>query len=332
MRIFINARRALGDCIYFLLVLKKIRDKFPDARINLVSWNSVFELFKESGLANACLSNSQYLELSPAEIRELTGDNDIYIDLQTTPESAIGAKRSRAEEKIAVFLPDTPIPHEEIYTHRLRWKKGEHVRTYLLRSFHQALGTDDEPEPIPIPHPHRLRQKVHLILKGLGFGHGEFLVGIHPGAKDPERRWLPERWATLSDWLSAFHNAKVLLLGSELINWGGKKIADMADNAMISRLARRKPFNLTGATPGPLLLAEVIRQLGLYVGLDTGPTHLAAAVGTPTLGLYRYRSAEHFNAWKIQGPDTRVIARDDLKVLEVQEVTYEIRLLLGLGG
>ncbi|MFC2076370.1 glycosyltransferase family 9 protein [candidate division KSB1 bacterium] len=313
------------------MVLKKIRDKFPQAYITLVSWNSLYELFDRSELLDDCFSNSQYLRMTPSQLQALSQECHIYIDLQTTEESAIGVKRSQAEVKVAVFLPPGPIKYEELYTNSLRIEPGEHVSRYLLRGFQEALGTDPELEPIPIPRPESVVRHVHVLLRELGLGEGEFLAGLHPGAKDAVRRWLPERWAGVVDWLTFSRAARVLLLGTDLVSWGGAEIDDQKDNARIWRLAKKKPVDMTGATPDPVLLAEVIRQMGLYIGLDTGPTHLAAAVGVPILSLYRYHEPAHYDAWKIIAPNSKIITGEELEEVQVDEVTREIKLLLSIG-
>ncbi|GAB3192629.1 glycosyltransferase family 9 protein [Geodermatophilus arenarius] len=102
------------------------------------------------------------------------------------------------------------------------------------------------------------------------------LVALHPGASDPRRRWPAERFAEVAGALAA-EGATVVLVGS-----GGDD--------------RRAADAIRAATAAPLLdlvgrlslsaLAGVLARCRLLVGNDSGPRHLAEAVGTATVGVF----------------------------------------------
>lgn len=100
-------------------------------------------------------------------------------------------------------------------------------------------------------------------------------VALHPGATDPRRRWPPERFAAVADQLCA-EGARPVLVGAA----DERPVADA-----VLAAARCTPLDLTGATDlGGL--AGVLARCALVVADDSGPLHLATAVGTPTVGLY----------------------------------------------
>lgn len=99
-------------------------------------------------------------------------------------------------------------------------------------------------------------------------------IGLFPGAHAPSRRWPPERFADLAGRLGQ-DGARVLLFGSA---------ADRPLAAAIAAAARPAPLDWAGRTPLPVL-AQCFRRLDFLVTNDTGPMHLAAAVGTPLLDL-----------------------------------------------
>lgn len=110
---------------------------------------------------------------------------------------------------------------------------------------------------------------------GLRRGAGERpLVGLVPGAHADARRWPAARFADLASRLGR-SRAQVVLFGSAAERGLAARVAAAADPA---------PVDWSGRTPLPVL-AECFRRLDFLVTNDTGPMHLAAAVGTPLLDL-----------------------------------------------
>ena len=104
----------------------------------------------------------------------------------------------------------------------------------------------------------------------------EPLVAIHPGSPVALKRWRPERYAKLADWLVAQKRANIIFVG---VN------AEMPIIAEIQALMRERAANIAGRT-SLTQLASILQLCQLFIGNDSGPMHLAAAVGTPTIGLY----------------------------------------------
>ncbi len=102
------------------------------------------------------------------------------------------------------------------------------------------------------------------------------LIAIHPGSPIPLKRWLPERYAELADWLIAQKRAEILFVGVK------DEIPIIAE---IQRLMQAESNNIAGKT-SLTQLASILHISNVFIGNDSGPMHLAAAVGTPTIGLY----------------------------------------------
>ena len=102
------------------------------------------------------------------------------------------------------------------------------------------------------------------------------LVAIHPGSPIPLKRWAPERYAELADWLIARKRAQLLFVGVK------DEIPIITE---IQRLMRAASNNIAGKTT-LTELASILHTCNVFIGNDSGPMHLAAAVGTRTIGLY----------------------------------------------
>lgn len=102
-------------------------------------------------------------------------------------------------------------------------------------------------------------------------------IGIHASGGRQVKQWDVERFGELAFRLATAHGATIVLTGGP------------ADRAMVDAVARRVPpeqaIDVAGALDLPTL-AAVLERLDLFVTGDTGPMHLAAAVGTPTVAIF----------------------------------------------
>jgi len=105
-----------------------------------------------------------------------------------------------------------------------------------------------------------------------GFSPGVGHVVVHPGASVPARAWAPERHAALVDALVAA-GRRVVVTGAE------------GERALTRRVARGRALDLGGRT-SLADLADILAGAACLVAGNTGPAHLAAAVGTPVVSIF----------------------------------------------
>lgn len=102
------------------------------------------------------------------------------------------------------------------------------------------------------------------------------LIGLHPGARPPARRWPPDYFAAVADHFARRHSARIILTGGP----GEEPLV----RAVADRMETR-PLDLSGQTSlGGL--AALINELDLFISNDTGPAHLANAVDTPSITIF----------------------------------------------
>jgi len=104
------------------------------------------------------------------------------------------------------------------------------------------------------------------------------LVVLHPGAKFSARRWMPERFAAVAD-------ALVERLGARVIVSGASNEQPVID-AVISAMGRREHATSLAGQTSLGGLAAIIERCDLFVSNDTGPAHIAAALGRPSIVLF----------------------------------------------
>lgn len=161
---------------------------------------------------------------------------------------------------------------------------------------------------------------------------GKRLVAFNPGTSHPSKCWPIERFSELGDYLAARHGCEIVVLGSR----------DEAPLAAAIRQGMTRPVHdLCGCSLGEL--GALLKRSEFLVTGDTGPMHIAAAVGTRVLALYGpispdrsgpvgegHRIAMHeeldccpCNSFKCKNPSFR-LCMELITVAEVQQVATEM--------
>ncbi len=159
-------------------------------------------------------------------------------------------------------------------------------------------------------------------------------VCIHPGASWKPRAWRAERFADIADWIQEHYHAQVLVVGS----------ADERDleAAVRAKVKGRGAFWLAGALTWAEL-AALFEKARLFIGNDSGPAHLAAACGTPSVVLFGPQEPGRFRPWSARSvvlhhrvhccPCRQTVCvhpeNPCVNLIEVGEVQNHVRQLLG---
>lgn len=147
---------------------------------------------------------------------------------------------------------------------------------------------------------------------GLGLPERFWLMVPGASARAPEKRWPVARYAAL---------ARAIALPAVVV--GGPAEAELA--AAIRAVAP-DALDFTGDRSPPPVLAGLARRAAFAIGNDTGPLHLIATMGCPTLALFGPRSDAAIH--RPQGPATSVLAVRDLDRLDVPEVVHALAAFL----
>jgi len=113
-------------------------------------------------------------------------------------------------------------------------------------------------------------------LADAGIGPEVPVLGVAPGASHGPKRWATERFARVADHLASSRDMRILLLGNER----DRPVADEVARAMAN-----PAVDWTGTTDLALLPAAA-QRCALLVSNDSGPMHVATAVGTPVVGVF----------------------------------------------
>ncbi|MDP3143172.1 MAG: lipopolysaccharide heptosyltransferase II [Candidatus Omnitrophota bacterium] len=164
-----------------------------------------------------------------------------------------------------------------------------------------------------------------------GVGRPDFLAVLNPGGNWDLKHWPKEKFAFLTDKLISEFNARVAIVGAA---------KDISLALEIANLMQNKPIILAGKT-NLKQLGALLERANVMVSADSGPMHIACAVGTPTIILFGPTSQEitgpkgkgkciiiqkdtgcKIPCYKLDCPDNRC-----MKIISVEEVVEEIRKL-----
>ncbi len=253
-RILVIRGGALGDFILTLPAIRLLREGYPDNHLEILGYRPIIDIALDAGLADATRS-IEYGPMAgffapgsdlPEDLVDYFSSFDIVISHLYDPDGFLRGNLERAG--VGTLL-------EGIY--KIDEASDEHAARQLARPLEQlALFLDDSAARIPQLDEPRGRR-----------------IAIHPGSGSPRKNWPLDRWAALAESiLDGIPEAEFLVVTGEAE--AGLSFDDWS-----------VPFERAHALPYPDLLVEMSR-CSLYLGHDSGVSHLASAAGLPAILLF----------------------------------------------
>ena len=278
-RVLIRANNWIGDVVMISPAVRALRTHFAGARVAMLAKSWVLETLRgdpsfddliEYDSAGAHRGLRGRLRLAAILGRERF---DLAVLFQKAFDAAALAFLAGVRHRVGYAADRRSL----LLTHALEPPPDDthHVETFL--GIARALGCRiDDPFPtFHLAQEDRLRAQALLAEAGL-LGHAP-LLAVHAGASKEPRAWHAERFAELGRRLARRYGARVILLGSA------------GERDQLQRIAAALPPG-AAFVPGPALpmkvTGAVLETCHLFVGNDSGPMHVAAALGVPTIGIF----------------------------------------------
>jgi heptosyltransferase I len=320
----------LGDVVMSLPALSAIRERFPHARITVAVGKPGAEVIEMSGYADATISVDRvglrdgFKPLSVVRVFQVVKDVrsrkfDFVIDLHSLSETNLLGFLSGARQRLFARRPGRSLDFLASFDRQPPIDKND-PRQHLVDRYLDVLiplGINNPPRvPRLMPRAEDNRA-IDAMLRKSKAETGVPLVGLFPGAGHPGRCWPLERFAQLADFL--IRNDKV-----RPIIFLGPEERHMAPQM---RALFPSPCVILDKLSIPQLAAAQAR-LAVFVSNDTGPAHLAAAVGTPIVVLIDVPTP---HAYVPLGTSQRLMFSESITAIEVEEVYASTRELLSAG-
>ena len=263
-RILVIRGGAIGDFVLTLPALKLLRENFPTAHLEILGYKHIIALAENRFYANATRSIdhaplsrffARNAELT-ADLVEYFGGFDLIISYLFDPDEIFaGNLRRCGAERLIVGSP--------------KFNDEEHAARQLARPLAELGLHLTDAAAFLFPNEED-RSAVAPILKGMDAP----VIAIHPGSGSERKNWPLENWIELGEHIQELGN-KLLVVGGE---------ADEKQMTQLRSHWEKKAVRFVTDLPLPHLAA--VLENAMFVGHDSGISHLAAAAGAKCILLF----------------------------------------------
>lgn len=273
-RVLVVRLRSMGDCLLLTSPLRALKEQFPRFRLTVLAESRFISCFDGNPDIEEVIAvgGSKF-----SVVRGLVGRRfDAIVNLHGGPTSLVYSLAAWGKR---YGLDD--FPYHFIYSGLIpRGPAAGHTVEGTLAWFRWLGVNHGEPPPLYYA-PHANERT--WVLERVGT---EPYVTIHPAAVMDTKRWTPSRFNALARMISGSGWRVVVTAGPGEEDLAREVACDIDPSLLLLGLTIPQ-------------LAELIRGADLYVGNDSGPMHLAAAVGTPVLVPWGSSNAQRWRPWKV---------------------------------
>ena len=320
----------LGDVVLSLPALRAIRTRFPRAKITIAVGKPGADVVNLSGHADETLVVDRvslrdgFKPVSVLRLFKLVKDVrskkfDFVIDLHSLSETNLLGYASGASKRLFARRPGRSLDYLANF-HPKPPVETDHRERHLIDRYLDVLIPLEirDAERLPILKPRRVdNANVERILRKAKADEGAPLIGLFPGAGNPSRCWPLQQFASLADFLIRNDQVKVVVfVGPE-------------ERLLVKDIRQQFPASVVVLDQLTIpQLAAAHARLAAFVTNDTGPMHIASAVGTPVVLLLDKRAPKGYLP---QGDRHRVIYNSVIGEITVEEVYVATRSILASG-
>lgn len=285
-KILVIAMRYLGDVLLTTPLILSLRQAYPDARLDVLVFKNTAAMLEGNPTINHIITTpnrpgfADYRQL----FRQLFRQYDLAITTQTGDRPFLYTLLA-APLRVAIVPPKTTTGWWKRFFVQHWTEHDDHVHTVLqhlklldLINIQRCFSV----VPPQMANTGELAQQHPFLMDNTDF------VVLHPYPQ-----WTYKQW-TLEGWVEIGHYLKNL--GLTIVLSGGPAQQEIDYVATIQRQLPKDTINLAGQV-SLAQLAAIIGQARLYIGPDTGITHLAAATGVPVIALYGPTNPEKWAPW-----------------------------------
>ena len=283
--ILVVVTRRIGDVLLATPLIRSLKRAWPEAQVDVLAFEGT------QGVISAHPDVRRVLTIAerPGLLRHvafalrLVRRYDMALSLVPGDRPTLYAYLA-GRWRAGLLLPTRKESWKRRFLHR--WVAFDELNTHTVLmhlALADALGIPAQRE-VAVTWREDEAQRVDALL---GTGHGPLAV-LHPYPKFNYKMWRKEGWVEIAKWLAGRGYRSVLSAGP-----------DAAELAYVSELERCMPPG-TLSVAGKLTLGGtgcLLARAALYVGPDTAVTHMAAALGVPTVALYGPTDPVKWGPW-----------------------------------
>lgn len=279
-KILIVRTDRIGDVVLSTPMIAATRKAFPDAYIAVMVSPETKEIVTGNPNLNEVIILDKKLKhrgvfqtlrfatwlrekrFDSALILHSTARTNLLCFLACIPQR-IGYKRRKLD-----FLLTSALE----YTKRLGEKHEAEYSLDILRS----IGVDAKMSPLSMPVEKGSEKRVTSLLLENGVRIGDRIIILHPGASHASKMWPEENFAKVADGLIGKFGAKIVLVSSAEQSAIGGKVKSLMKNDSVFLCGKTSLGDL----------AALFKKTSLFISNDSGPVHIACAIGTPVISIF----------------------------------------------
>jgi len=267
-KILVLNQNFIGDVILTLPAIKALNEGYQTIPIDVVVSRNGAEVLKENPWINSILIRPKEIKEKLKFIREIKArDYDICLSFSSKSiELALFSFLSRCKRRFGFFNPTT-FP---FYNFRIKENLEDHCALDYLKLAIAAGGKKSTLIPEIFLSTEEIERGEELI-KALLKGRDKLIFGILLGGSTTFKRWHPPILKELLNLLK--EKGEILLFGGKEFENLGKKFEQGNIYNLAGRLSLRESIAL-------------LKFCSVFIGQDSGLTHISASLGVPTLGIY----------------------------------------------
>ncbi len=274
-KILVIRRRYLGDVVLLGSLLRNLRLHWEGAHITVLVERPYAGILALNPDVNEVLAlPSEPFQWPRFLARLVAGGYSHAFDIDNTEKTALVTRFSRATLRVALHHGKHSVKFPSLYTHVVYDPAAEHEIRPITEYYLKALAVADVPV---VDRTIRLvpRQEEVAEWKRFVGAQGRTLL-VHPGSRSSARIWPAERFAAVCDRVQDEMGVQVVVAGGPAER---RMVSEIRSLAKTHVLALDEPPTLTQ-------FAALARASSALLCHDSGPMHVAAAVGTPVVALY----------------------------------------------
>lgn len=311
--VFVISLKRVGDAVLSIPAFRAIKENLPKSQVTVFADSYIKDILDRISYIDSVVPYSKRsIFLKKAKlVRKLSYNSfDLAVDLTCdyTFEGALWTWLSRAKYRVGYniwkrgFLFNLPVKHEKGPVHAID----------EISDIVKSIGLETKDKTLKINPSNEARDTVKKFLREKGVKDRGLIIGIHPGGYYPTQRWLSERFAEVADHLAEKHSAHIVLIGGS------------NEEGIINQIKIHMTHPSIVFLNQPLgdLLA-LLQSCHLLICNNSGPLHMATALGTPTVSTMGPTIPER---WWPQG-EGHIVLRKDLPCMPCNEGRCRLKTL-----
>jgi len=299
----------IGDVVWTTPTLWAVKEAYPEAKITILVREGIGPLLEDDPALEKVLEVKRYqggflqkgIEGARFLISLRREHFDLVFDLRAGDRGAILAYLTGAPKRVSLlYEKGVPFWRNRLFTHLIDPPSGsERVRGAAEQSLRivRGLGIAARDTTPKLRISEQVKERTSHLLQSEKIAGQPRWITVSPFSRWAYKEWGYEKWAEILNWLWDEYRIATVVVGA---------VTEREKAADIVKKCKGVVFNLAGKT----MLGELLGLLSmssLHLGVDSGPPHIAAAIGTSTITIY---GPTDWYDWAPPGETHRVIVPD----------------------